>query len=376
MVSASRHRPAPILAGIFLVLAILGCPNSGKGAEERSPFGIEAHRWEEADKIFRTDPHWLGGDGASSVDLGNGRVLWLFGDSLIDLSGSRTRHASVMVRNSIAVQTGYDPVNAKIQFFWKMKDGTPSPFFSCSGERWYWPASGILIGRRLLLFLMEICKADNALGFEAGGWKGVLIDNPEKSPDNWKLTYLKSPQKQRLVVGSGNPILENGFLYVFAADSQDRSIYLVRWPKRSVLGGTLVGPQWWAGDKTGWVGPEETEVKLSRIIADGQMEFSVEYSPLLKRYLQIQTLSIMNPCLALSTAMALTGPWSAHTCVFTPSETGKADLMIYAGKSHPMLSGGEMALTYVVNANREDRILGDMSLYFPLMVKGRIILDH
>ena len=105
------------------------------------------------------------------------------------------------------------------------------------------------------------------------------------------------------------------------------------------------------------------------------MEFTVEYVPELKRYLQVQTLSIMNPCLAISTAAAVNGPWSVQECFFTPPEKDMPDFLIYAGKSHPMLSGADMAFTYVVNTLTEDRLLKDMSIYFPIMLKGRIAAD-
>jgi hypothetical protein len=308
--------------------------------------------------------------------LGHGRVLWLFGDSFIELSGSGARQTSDLVRNSIAIQTGYDPTNAEMQFSWKMKGVKPAAFFSLAGDHWFWPASGIMISKRLLIFLMEIKAAGNAFGFEVCGWKAVLIDNPQKTPDHWILTYLKSPQKQGFVVGSGNPVLENGFLQVFAADYRDRALYLVRWPERSAVAGTLVRPQWWAGDKAGWIGPEDTDVKPRSIIAKGQMEFSVEYVAQLKSYFQIQTLSILNPCLAISTAKALTGPWSSHICFFTPSELGMPGTLIYAGKSHPMLFGADLVFTYVVNTTEEDRLLKDMSIYFPIMLKGRIKADR
>ena len=45
--------------------------------------GIDAEPWPEADELFRSDPHWLGSDDAYSIDLGDGRVLWLFGDTFI-----------------------------------------------------------------------------------------------------------------------------------------------------------------------------------------------------------------------------------------------------------------------------------------------------
>lgn len=31
--------------------------------------------WPEADKLFHSDPRWLGADGAFSIDLGGGRVV-------------------------------------------------------------------------------------------------------------------------------------------------------------------------------------------------------------------------------------------------------------------------------------------------------------
>jgi len=378
----SSIKPAPVrtlLLEIILTLALLHLWSAGLPAEGvhhgSSSYRIEATRWEAAEKIFRSDPRWLGGDGASSVDLGHGRLLWLFGDSFVDPSGSGSRRTSELVRNSIAIQTGYDPTNASMKFAWKMKDGKPAAFFALRDEEWFWPASGIMVGKRLLIFLMEIGTAKNELGFEARGWKAVLINNPQEEPDRWILTYLKSPQRQGLIVGSGNPLLENGFLQVFAADGKDRAVYLVRWSERSARAGILAFPQWWAGEKVGWVGSPANRKKMQSII-NGQTEFTVEYQPRLKNYLQVQTLSIMNPCLAMSTAAATTGPWSTHACFFSPPEQGMSDLLIYAGKSHPMLRGADMVFTYVVNSTKEERLLKDMTIYFPAMLKGRITADR
>lgn len=40
--------------------------------------GPTASGWPEADLLFHKDAHWVGADDAYSVDLGGGRVLWLF----------------------------------------------------------------------------------------------------------------------------------------------------------------------------------------------------------------------------------------------------------------------------------------------------------
>jgi hypothetical protein len=369
-----------VLSGMILGLLVPGLLMAGNASgnddQEHPGFRIAAQRWEEAEKIFRSDPRWLGGDGATSVDLGDGRVLWLFGDSFIDPSGSGIRRTSDLVRNSIAIQTGYDPVGAEMKFSWKIKNAKPAAFFEPKNDHWFWPGSGVMIGKRLLIFLMEIQAAKNELGFEACGWKAVMINDPQKAPERWKLIYLVSPQKDNLIVGSGNPISENGYLQVFAADDKDRAIYLVRWSIREARSGILTMPQWWTGESAGWIGKNIAGVKPCSIMTQGQMEFTVEYAPRLKRYLQIQTLSFMTPCMSMMVAAELTGPWSSHSCFFTPSEQGMADILIYAGKSHPMLLGADMVFTYVVNTPRQDRLLQDMSIYFPVMLKGRVLADE
>ncbi len=198
--SESAIKRAPVrtlLLDIVLILAVLHLWSAGLCAQAVIPgspsYRIEAARWEAAEKIFRSDPRWLGGDGAASVDLGHGRVLWLFGDSFIDPSGSGSRRTSDLVRNSIAVQTGYDPTNASMQFAWKMKDGKPAAFFARQGENWFWPASGIMVGNRLLIFLMEVGTAGNELGFEARGWKAVLINNPQEGAQPLEIDLSEEP---------------------------------------------------------------------------------------------------------------------------------------------------------------------------------------
>jgi len=164
ILSLSRKLVPCILFGFVLCLGDFSLPQVGNAFEGvdqgSSQYFIAAERWKEAEKIFRSDPHWLGGDGATSVDLTHGRVLWLFGDSFIDPSGSGLRRASDLVRNSIAIQTGYDPTCAEMKFSWKMKGGKPAAFFERKGDSWFWPGSGIMVGNRLLIFLM----ADLPLG--------------------------------------------------------------------------------------------------------------------------------------------------------------------------------------------------------------------
>src|SRR4249920_1937958 len=110
-------------------------------------------RWPDATARFRGAGLWLGADSAYSVDLGEGRVLWLFGDTFIDPTrdGSRTNGPNQFVRNSVALQTAtsetarYDLSQSELRFFTgPARDGVASSFFPDTAEGdWYWPLSGI-----------------------------------------------------------------------------------------------------------------------------------------------------------------------------------------------------------------------------------------
>ncbi len=56
---------------------LMGCVSHTNGTRT-SPLPFHATPWQEAVLLFRGDPRWVGGDGAYSIDLENGRVLWLF----------------------------------------------------------------------------------------------------------------------------------------------------------------------------------------------------------------------------------------------------------------------------------------------------------
>ena len=66
-------------------ILVLGFGLATASAAEQPCF--DAQPWADADRMFRSSSEWLGGDSAFSIDLGNDRTLWLFGDSWIDRDG-------------------------------------------------------------------------------------------------------------------------------------------------------------------------------------------------------------------------------------------------------------------------------------------------
>jgi hypothetical protein len=172
------HGRFAVMCALSAVI-LIGFDSPDPAAEMPSPM---AASWPEADALFRKDPCWVGSDDAYSLDLGHGRIAWLFADTLIDPSGRHERHGAAFIRNSVAIQQRYNPAAASIRFYWGRKAGRPASFFSDTETEWYWPGGGTLVKRRLILFLMRVRTVTGGLGFEAFGSAAVLIDNPDADP--------------------------------------------------------------------------------------------------------------------------------------------------------------------------------------------------
>ena len=89
----------------FPLLVLAACSSSEPGPPPDVTVTAAAS-WPEADALFhRGSPAFLGSDAAYSIDLLDGRVLWLFGDTFVAKTAANVRGASEMVRNTVAIQT-------------------------------------------------------------------------------------------------------------------------------------------------------------------------------------------------------------------------------------------------------------------------------
>ena len=327
--------------------------------------------WNAADKLFRGDPCWVGGDGAYSVDLGKGRFLWLFGDSLIDPTGSHSRKSEgvKMIGNSIAIQTGSNPSTAKIRFYWKT-GRSPAAFFADSGGDRYWPGHGVRIRDRLLLFLMRVKNAPNSLGFEVCGWEAVLIRNPDAAPPEWKMTWLDAPSnKLHVIVGSAAVLRDGGFVYAFGSkEPGNECAYLVRWTEGEARNGKLLHPQWWDG--SGWSEKEpEGKNSAAPVFRGAGSEFTVHRDPKTGKFVMVQSDGFGPADIAMREADQPAGPWSRSERLYRPPEFHVPRIMIYQGKAHPGLAGADLVLTYSTNSFDLKNLLADPDIYYPRFVR-------
>lgn len=333
---------------------------------------FETSTWREADQLFRRDPHWVGGDGASSVDLGNGRILWLFGDSWIDPSGRGTRQGARMVSNSVAIQIGTDPVGASIRSYWgRATDGSPAAFVPDEGKERHWFGNGVRVGDRLLLFLNRVRDAPAGLGFESVGWTAWMVENPDMDPSAWRMRQLATPTNPLGVLVGFAAVLRLGeHVYAFGSEDPVKShpIYAARWSTEQARQGDLLHPEWWTGERLGWL-PDSSSTPRRPLFENGQSELSIHVDAVTGRFLVVQTQGFGPADVMMRAAPTLTGPWSGTRMVYRPPEFYRPNVMIYSAKAHPELTGGDLVLTYDTNTFQFAEQLTDNLIYYPRFLR-------
>lgn len=334
---------------------------------------FEAAAWREADQLFHHDAHWLGGDVASSVNLGGGRILWLFGDSWIDPTGSGMRQNAHMVSNSVAIQSGANPATATISFYWgATADGRPAAKFPDRGDESLWFGNGVRVGDRLVLFFgRTIRNTGTGLGFQQVGWTAIMLENPDDEPAEWRTRSLATPANP-LGIGVGFAAVFQLGEQVYALGAADpvksHPVYAARWPAEQVRRGNLMQPEWWAGQQRGWV-PDSSSMPRWPIFENGQTELTVHVDKDKQIFLAVQTKGFGRADVTMRAAPTLEGTWSAPRLLYRPPEYYRPNVMIYAGKSHPHLEGADLVLTYATNTFEFSEHLTDSAIYYPRFVQ-------
>ena len=301
---------------------------------------FEASAWREADSLFRRSPHWIGADGAYSIDLGNNRTMWLFGDTWIDPSGQQSRSNAQMIRNSVAIQTGADPSNATIKFYWQTTaDEAQQAFFVQQGDEWFWPGHGVRLYDRLILFLNRLRGTDIGLGFASAGWNALMIDNPDDEPTDWRIKTLQTPSNPLgIIVGFASVLQWQEHLYAFGSQDPVKShpIYVARWPVEKVAKGELREPEWWGGADIGWIADSSSTPRWP-VFENGQAELTIHFDDVTHQFIAVQTVGFGEADLAIRSAPELMGgiivgfasvlQWQEHLYAF-----GSQDPV----KSHPI----------------------------------------
>lgn len=322
--------------------------------------------WPEADALFHRDRRFLGADGAYSVDLGDQRVLWLFGDTFVARDPARRRDNAHFIRNCVALQTGLDPAAAFMRFYWLYEAGAPASFLAeIDDQHWYWPGHGIRLGGTLLLFYERV-RQDGPPGpwsFAGDGYTAIVVENPDDEPSAWRMRPAVLPEDVRSMQLGEAVVRDGDFVYVYGTRGPRHAVVLARYAVADAAAGDLSRPAFLCQ------GAFAEGCAPSTLFEPGAPEFSVHRDPDLDLYLFVATSGHGPAALAWRSAPAPEGPWTEVRDVYRPAEAHRDSAFTYAGKAHPMLLGGGLVATYVPSSfddlppELEDRY------YFPRFVR-------
>lgn len=335
--------------------------------------------FEAAEALFRQNPEWLGTDGANSTPLGNDRIFWSFEDTFIATSGANTRQQSTMIRNSVAIQTGSDPLTAKMSFYWRQgSDGTPNSFFPEDGEIWYWTGGALRLDEGPLISFLHRTKSTPGvgLGFANAGYALAIITNPDQAPSAWKPEIVNARQSAFDAVPATALVREGNYVVGLALKQNGTHAgALVRYLSSSLAVGNIDNPQWWAGPDRGWVGEQDLGPDGPVfIIDDAGAEGSLHWDQRTQSFIHIATYGFGAATIGMRTAPVLTGPWSEQLEIYHPPELDDPQTLIYSAIAHPEIKGpgsSDLVVTYATNRFEFEGLFteyGSKHFYWPRVI--------
>ena len=374
----SRIACAPqALACVVGIALFVVCGSQTYSQDDWTELGLEFDRSAPApewNSRFRSQQGWIGGDGAQSIDLGNNRTLWLYGDTWTGVIKEGRRSKARIVHNSAGIQCSPNaPCNFVVQ-----EDDRHRPVDLIApqdGRGWLWFQSGVMVGEHLYLFMAQFDRPSDPLRPDhqpLGTWLAV-VSNPQDDPRDWcvqqtRLPFAKYTKLRDITYGCG-AIVQDGYLYVYGLDdrsrrmTQERYLTLARVPVDQIFD----MDEWRFLSKGRWSRSFSRPTGIADYMAG---DISVAHLPELNQFLMVYTDCDVSNRIVARTAPTPAGPWS-HIQTIHNCRDAKEDskLFCYAGKAHPTLSSdGKLVVSYLTSSVDTWQVATDAKLYWPTFV--------
>ncbi len=314
-------------------------------------------------EFFRRTNGWVSGDGAVSVPLSDGRVLWLFGDSHLDDYDPTTKTTACLFqcRNAGLLQSNRTDLKRARTL------QTTKPVFrswfknSTNEDLWFWPMCGFQKKDVVYIYLCAMKKTGEGMwGFASAGadcWGKVAFPSMEI------VDYIPLPHFDGVQMGQGF-VEEDGWIYAFGSRAHGiaSDVIVARFKPDEPTG------SWGFWDGTNWngtctnaaligranVGVHVCRVRGSYVLTSGAFSMACD----------------QGHEVFMATSDKPNGPFSKLKKVWTVDDTYKGHYpFYYIPQAHPEFINGrdEILVTYSING------------YEPAVatcVDGRAIPDH
>lgn len=356
-----RTRPAALLGVLALGPALLiGCTDEPKGKDcEAATADFDwASPSRDHDATFeQTGPGWIGGDSTYSVELPDGRTLWLFSDSFIgEVTESGARKPGLtMVHNALVAEDDSGRLSTRTG------EG-PESFFPDPGEKtYYWVQDAKVEGGELVVFLSRT-KEVGKEGFE---WERNAL--ARVSLPDLEVTEIIDDAGDdpwgKVAWGAGLMSTPTHTWVYGVEDLGDKKyLHLARAPA-----GALTDRSTWEYlGEDGWTDDPAGTTRLTDGVAN---ELSV--TPYRDGYVMISsdTAEPFSPKIHAWTACSPTGPWRDRQTIYETPESEPENHFTYNAHAHPELSeDGQLLISYNVNTFDFDELMSNPTLYRPKFI--------
>jgi hypothetical protein len=354
--------------GVFFLLILL------------SAFALAEGPHFDCTPSFSAQAPWQGGDAAYSIPLQDGRVVWIFGDTLYGDKREVSDQDPVMVHNTIGISTCKDG-NWKMEYSIKRdpKGGFDSFFKPQRNDgTYYWALDGVEYKNELWITLVCVRNKPNsdafALGFEICGTDLAHVTGISGDPQSWKISHYPLVAEEVHANPSASALIEDGNLYIYTLyEKGERPQILTRIPVKG-LNDPKKNLEYLGSDDQWHSGLDPAKAKV--VMAKGASEMSVRYHPELKKWLAVMVdPQIFSDKVILRTAPTMIGPWTDGDVIYRIPILQKdnpeydKDTFCYAGKEHPEFEKpGELVFTYVCNTMKPKKLEAEKNVYIPQVV--------
>ncbi len=298
--------------------------------------------------FFRRTSGHIASDGGSTIQLANGDVLWMMGDSHINdyRASDGTMDPIFQVRNAGLLQPPNDWVWQHTQTLIGNSPSVPSYIkFTEDTKYWTWPGAGYQHNDTVYVYCPNLAQVGTGdFGFGSGGNDRLA---EIRYPDMTVLGYQQLQNFNGINFGIAFLNRGDGYMYVYGNKQTFiySNVYLARFPINNVAA------PWTFWDGAGFISDVTKVAAVGFGVSNG-----VAINYVNGKFLIVST-EFSVGCnqgyrIYLSTSSSPTGPFTTPKPIYSITDTVQGDYpFFYAANIHPEFtnSKGEVLITYAIN---------------------------